>query len=286
VRFSIAELSLLLALVLAPAILALVLRALKRRRPPRVPKRPPRLQHPIVLAHGLMGFDQVRLGGKTYEYFRGVPHRLRSLGAEVHVLRLAPTAGFVVRGRQLAEAIRRLDSKRVNIVAHSMGGLDARYAIAKLDIADRVVSLTTIGTPHHGTPLADLTTCLVGELLGLRKMFELLGIDINAFYDMTTQSTDAFNREIADVSGIAYGSFIGVVGKRLSRANPLLVPAYMYLSQRVGANDGLVPASSQHWGEIYGSVEADHWAQIGLSRRFDAPAFYADLLRELRGRGF
>jgi triacylglycerol lipase len=280
------EIALASLLLLAPLFVALVLWARRRARARRLPRRLPKPQYPIVLAHGLMGFDRLELGGKSLEYFRGVPLKLRSLGAEVHVLKLAPTAGFLVRAQQLASAIRAIDSTRVNIVAHSMGGLDARYAIAKLDIADRVASLTTIGTPHRGTPLADLGTELLGEMLGLRRMFEMLGLDINAFYDCTTVRMDTFNRDVLDAQGVAYGSFIAVTPNKISRIHPLLVPAYLYLAQQVGANDGLVPAESQNWGEVYGRIEADHWAQIGISRRFDAPEFYAELLRELRGRGF
>jgi hypothetical protein len=66
---------------------------------------------------------------------------------------------------------------------------------------------------------------------------------------------------------------------------PLLLPTYLYLSDRAGENDGLVPTASQPWGELLGRVDADHWAQIGWSATFDAQAFYADLLRELTARG-
>ncbi|HZY02105.1 MAG TPA: hypothetical protein VFF02_01300, partial [Anaeromyxobacteraceae bacterium] len=61
---------------------------------------------------------------------------------------------------------------------------------------------------------------------------------------------------------------------------------WLYLKRRAGENDGVVPASSQRWGEVLAEIEADHWAQIGWSRSFDAAEFYARLLRELRGRGF
>jgi hypothetical protein len=47
-----------------------------------------------------------------------------------------------------------------------------------------------------------------------------------------------------------------------------------------------VPVTSQHWGEVLAEIEADHWAQIGWSRHFDAAAFFEQILRELRGRGF
>ena len=67
--------------------------------------------------------------------------------------------------------------------------------------------------------------------------------------------------------------------------NLLLRPGFRYLTGRTGANDGLIPTSSQVWGEVLDEIDADHWAQIGWSNYFDAPAFYEKLVRELGVRG-
>jgi hypothetical protein len=122
---------------------------------PPTAHRPAPPWYPIVLAHGVLGFDALPLGFLHPAYFRGVAETLRKAGNEVHVIRVSPVAGIAVRAAQLARQIRDIPAERVNIVAHSMGGLDARYAISVLGLGDRVASLTTIGTPHHGTPLAD-----------------------------------------------------------------------------------------------------------------------------------
>jgi triacylglycerol lipase len=166
-----------------------------------------------------------------------------------------------------------------------MGGLDARYAISRLGLGDKVASLTTIGAPHRGTPLADLGTNLLGETLGLRWILGSLGVELGAFYDLTTAKMEAFNQQVPDARGIAYGSFVASVVPERSAINPLLRPSHSFIAERAGENDGLVPVSSQRWGEVLGTLEADHWAQIGWSKKFDAPAFYAQLLSELRGRG-
>jgi triacylglycerol lipase len=273
----------LLLLAVGGGVLALWLRRRARRRRPALP---PRIKYPVVLAHGLMGFDSMKVRGfKKVEYFRGVPQRLRRVGAEVYVVRVPPALGVAARAEELARAVRLLDAKRVNIIAHSMGGLDARYAIARLNLGDKVASLTTIGTPHRGTPLADLGTNVLGEKLGLRWLLSNLGVELDAFYDLTTRKMEAFNREVPDARGIAYGSFVASVQAKRSGINPLLRPAHAFLNERAGENDGVVPVSSQRWGEVLGTVDADHWAQIGWSKGFDAPAFYVDLLKELRGRG-
>ena len=139
----------------------LLWRFIQRRRTPETPAPAPAralpagsaARYPIVLAHGLLGFDKIRPFG--LEYFRGIREALERAGNDVHLVRLPPFAGVEARARALAEAIERIEAPRVNIIAHSMGGLDARYALSRLGIADRVASLITVGTPHRGTPLAD-----------------------------------------------------------------------------------------------------------------------------------
>ncbi|MFL5310583.1 MAG: lipase family alpha/beta hydrolase, partial [Myxococcales bacterium] len=167
------------------------------------------------------------------------------------------------------------------VIAHSMGGLDARYAISRLGLGERVASLVTIGTPHQGTPVADLGAGIVpaGVSRALSKV-----LDVRALHDLTTGSLERFNRDVPDAAGVAYCSVVG--RSALSHTNPLLWPSHAYLSARSGANDGLVPSASQGWGKVIREVEADHWAQIGWSLRFDAVGLYEDILRELVGLGF
>jgi triacylglycerol lipase len=276
------------ALLVAAALVFLAWRLRARRRLPRRIarrlRRAPAPRYPVVLAHGLFGFDQIRVGFARHDYFRGVPARLQSDGWTVHRARVARTGTIAVRAEELAAFIRELPGRRVNVIAHSMGGLDARYALARLGIADRIASLTTVGTPHHGTPVADLGDELAHRP-ALRAALEGMGVRLDALRDLTTERMSDFNRTVPNVLGIAYGSVVAVA-RRKRDVNPLLLPTYLWLSERAGDSDGMVPAASQRWGDVLAEIEADHWAQIGWSRRFDAAGFYAGLLRELRGRGF
>jgi triacylglycerol lipase len=237
-------------------------------------------RHPIVLAHGFGGFDTIQFQGRQLAYFRGVRDHLRALGAEVYVLRVSPVASIAVRAQQLAEQVRRLPAPRVNIVAHSMGGLDARYAIAGLGLAERTASLTTIGTPHRGTPLADLGVAVLGA--GKRARGRR---SIDAFHDLSTARMEAWNREVADVPSVEYGCFVSSAQQGVRGVNALLVPAYLFLERRAGANDGVVPATSQRWGQVFGEIDVDHWGAVGWSTRFDAARFYEELARGLSARG-
>lgn len=269
----------------AAAFVAWRRRAKKIRRP--IAKLAPRLEHPVVLAHGILGFDKVELGRANAAYFRGVEPRLTQLGAKVYAFRVRPAASIAARAEDLRRAVEALDAEKVNIIAHSMGGLDARYAVTTLGLSKKVASITTIGTPHHGTPLADLGTGLWGVAPAARKLLEAMGMDVEGFFDLTTLRMRTFNEQVKDVPGVFYGSWTAHASGRLLEMNPLLVPTWKLIRDRAGENDGLVPATSQQWGELFGTIEADHWAQIGWSRArsFDAPIFYETVVRELMKRG-
>jgi triacylglycerol lipase len=249
-----------------------------RRRPARRAFQP---RLPVVLAHGFLGFDEIELGASKHLYFRGIGAHLEKIGAQVYTPRVPPASSISARAQRLADLIRALPEPRVNIVAHSMGGLDARYAISQLGLAPRVASLTTIGTPHHGTPLADAGHALFGTVMRLLRRI----VDLSAFGDLTTAGMARFNAEVPDSPEVAYASVVGRSGKL--KTNPLLWPSHLYLAEMSGPNDGVVPTASQAHGDVVREIEADHWAQIGWwPRGFDAASLYEELLRELRGRGF
>ncbi|MFT5354191.1 MAG: triacylglycerol lipase [Polyangiales bacterium] len=232
-------------------------------------------RYPIVLVHGLLGFAKVA----RVEYFRGVRASLKRRGIEVISVTLPPVGSIEDRARSLAEQLSSVEGK-VNVVAHSMGGLDARYAIAHLGLHVKVASLVTIGTPHHGTPVANFGASAV-QHLGLRGAARLLGVDVAALEDLRPKGLSLFNESTPDAQGVFYGS---IVGEAKEVAHPLLKASKLLLPRL--ASDGLVPTESQRWGMVLREVEADHWAQIGWSSSFDAIALYEELSCELSWRGF
>lgn len=237
----------------------------------------------MVLAHGFLGFEQLQLGSVTHEYFRGIAQHLRTQGITVVCPAVSPVASIATRAASLAEHVRALPARRVNIVAHSMGGLDARYAISKLGLHRKVASLVTLGTPHHGTPAADVGASMLGARFGLKRLFGSIGLV--AFYDLTTTHMATFNAEVPNARGVYYASAVATVAARKA-VHPLLQPTYLYLKRTAGENDGIVPGSSQAWGEVLYRLEADHWAQIGWSANFDAASLYLEIAHRLRRRGF
>src|SRR5262249_29419491 len=144
---------LILAALAALAAVFVVRRVLAKRKRRRQPKREPKLHYPVVLAHGVLGFDRIAIGGRDGSYFRGVTRHLMNVGAEVPRPRVPSSASVALRAAEFKRLIEMIPAQKVNVIAHSMGGLDVRYAISKLGLGDRVATLTTVGTPHLGTPV-------------------------------------------------------------------------------------------------------------------------------------
>ncbi|MBX2803148.1 MAG: hypothetical protein KTR31_36040 [Myxococcales bacterium] len=236
----------------------------------------------IALLHGAFGFDEIVVRSQRHAYFHGVAQHLSQLGRTVHTPAVHPAAGVVHRAKQLTKRVRDLPGERLCLIAHSMGGLDARYALAHLGLSDRVAALITIGTPHRGTPLADATDA-VSKRVGLHRLLPDGGAMLS---DLTTERMERFNKEVPNVPGVFYGSVIGRVDRdRHAPIHPLLLPTHRLLRTRHGDNDGLVTSQSQEWGEVLMVVDADHWAQIGWGGACDTKAIYAAIASHLERRG-
>ena len=135
--------------------------------------------------------------------------------------------------------------KQVHLIAHSLGGLDSRFMISKLGMADRVLSLTTIGTPHHGTPLADIVVSGADPIL--TKFMEHLGVEVKGLLDISTDACRRFNDDVSDSDGVRYFS----IGGRF--APPRIFETQLGLTHDIIAstqqsNDGLVSVASATMG--------------------------------------
>jgi triacylglycerol lipase len=216
----------------------------------------PRLRAPIVLIHGLLGFDQLRLGRWVFgEYFYSVPGAMRAAGNRVVVASVGKTKGIAERALDLKNLLdRELPGEAVHLFGHSMGGLDARYLISRLGMADRVLTLTTLGTPHWGSSFADWAQDRLARLVG--PMLDAVGLSKQAFLDLTTGSCARFNEETPDAPEVRYFSVAGHFPvRRLDLAWGFTGPL---IGKREGPNDGLVSVRSATWGESLEVWEADH----------------------------
>ena len=258
--------------------------------------------YPIVLAHGFFGFDDFA-GAGFVDYFWDVREHLQGVG-EAHVFtpEVDPFNDSTVRGQQLLAHIESVlaetGAEKVNIIGHSQGGLDARVA-ANLR-PDVVASVTTIATPHGGTPLADALLLAVPTdgvggaidaivaLLGA-PLWEAIGGDTSLVESMRQFSEDGiaeFNATYLDAGAVRYFSvagrsdrsdggpacavaappFIAMYDGTVDPIDPLFaLPEAIVdggLLQEI-PNDGLVRVEDSIWGEFLGCIPADHTDQIG-----------------------
>ncbi|MFO0878095.1 MAG: alpha/beta fold hydrolase [Gemmataceae bacterium] len=250
----------------------------------------PRLHGPIVLVHGLFGFTRIQMGRiMRFDYFRGVIPALEAAGNRVLAASLSPTSSIACRADQLRSFLQKhIPDEPVHLVAHSMGGLDARYMISKLGMASSVLSLTTLGTPHRGSPFADWAAGHLAPLVA--PVFDLVQASREAFDDLTAVRCKAFNEDVLDQPGVRYFS----VAARHAHTwrNPTWSLSYPIVFRSEGPNDGVVSIQSAHWGESCEVWEGDHvslinWPQPGVKDSLaDRLPHYRNLFGRLRDEGF
>ena len=224
------------------------------------------LMLPVVLHHGLFGTGDVHVGPLTLSYFRGIDRAITDRGHPLVVTRVHPSSSVENRGRQLKTsmlqqlaAMGRPREKAI-LIGHSMGGLDARYAVAKLGLAEHVAAVVTVTTPHRGSPVADWAVRNLGDRLGITRLLQLLRLDFGAIADLTTARCATFNQQVPNVPGVPYYSVSAA--RPWTKMPPFALHAHAVIRAAEGDNDGLVSVRSSTWGTHLGTWAADHWHTI------------------------
>lgn len=207
----------------------------------------------IVLVPGVLGFDRFH----RMEYFNGIPEHLRkTLGVQVLSTTTAPLGTIEHRAELLAQQIvaAKFDaSEPVHILAHSMGGLDARFLIAKnlRGLASRIASLTAIGTPHFGSPVATLLDkanlfTAFPNLGAHSELIDELRQNTNAVHDLSEVTALKFNEECPDDPRVRYFEVVGIGREgHILPVSALFLPTFAVVSHKApGKNDGVVPLKS------------------------------------------
>ncbi|WP_458129862.1 esterase/lipase family protein [Pseudomonas sp. Z2-11] len=241
---------------------------------------------PILLVHGLFGFDKIGAFG----LFENVKQALRTAGARVFIPYLSATHCNEARGEQLLTQIDRVlegtGSTRVNLIGHGQGALAARYAGATAP--ERVASVTSVSGPNQGSELADflrkaltpgrlpehvanrVATLFADFISALSGHTRLPQNAIAALAALTTESVGAFNDRYPQglprnwggngpqlVNGVRYYSWSGTLqdipGEACGAAGPLhdFCRAFSeYFTTEAGQNDGIVGRFSSHLGKV------------------------------------
>ena len=237
-------------------------------------------KYPIVLVHGA-GFRDINV---TINYWGRIPEHLESLGVKIYY---GGTDGWcsVEQGAadlkaQIEKVLAETKSRKVNIIAHSKGGLEARYMISSLGMAGKVASLTTISTPHRGSVTVEdilkAPDILVRAVSVFGDVFRFVWGDKHPDFYAGVQSlrpgdAEEFNKANPNKAGVYYQSFAGEMTEPADDFI-LALPNYI-VSDKEGPNDGMVTVESAKWGTFRGVLR-------GANGRGVSHADEADLRRE------
>ena len=261
-------------------------------------------RYPILLVHGIFFRDST-----FFNYWGRIPRALELNGATVYYGNHPSASSIANSARHLKWRILELmdetGAEKVNVIAHSKGGLDARYAIAKLGMGEYIASLTTINTPHRGCLYADYLLTKIPEKVQnaaartynttLSKFGERNADFLAAVKDLTESRCQELNAEMPTPEGI-YCQSVGSVMKKARGGKFPLNFSHRLVKQFVGENDGLVAIDSFPWGEKFTLLEPphrrgiSHGDMIDLNRQnirdFDIREFYVNLVSDLKNKGF
>ena len=266
------------------------------------------LNYPVLLVHG-MGFRD----SAVFNYWGRIPKVLTELGCRIFYGQQDCNAEIAENGQAIAARIDAIlaetGAQKVNIIAHSKGGLDCRYAISTLGCGQKVASLTTVSTPHNGSKTVDLLMDLPQPLIRFAgfctdRWVRILGDkrpnSYKVFHSLTTEAAAAFNRENPDDPSVYYQSYAFVMRSPFS-------DVFMWFPNLVvglveGENDGLLTPAAAKWGDFKGVYRGvgrrgvSHSDEVDMRRRrlsrktgegvSDILDVYRQIVSDLHERGF
>lgn len=264
--------------------------------------------YPIVLVPGYMGTDSMDFVFTEMDYWHGIVEALAEQGytqvypADIDAIGYSSDGpigdspwiydgidpvepGYRGRSAQLKdiveEVLEETKASKVNLIAHSQGGLTARWMISNLGMADKVENLITLSGAHKGVPLTELT---MGDTSLPAWLVEPVEQIMTTFLGGITDSSDdanshgshvemwpeytnnVFNPNCPDMPGVSYFSFaaeLSDIGD--SALSPYLLSPFWAIHVLygmdlfdVGPNDGLIPVESTK-----GPFDDGNWTYVG-----------------------
>jgi triacylglycerol lipase len=211
-----------------------------------------------MLIHGCGFRDR-----KLFNYWGRIPETLEAEGAEIYYGNQDSWGNIENNSVAIKDAINKIldetNKGKVNIIAHSKGGLESRYMISSLGMADKIASLTTIATPHHGSVTIDSLLKLPEWLFKLaafftHPVFRFLGDQNPDFYttcrQFSTTHMKIFNKQNPDAPSVYYQSYAAVMHNPFS--DLFLFWPNLIISLFEGKNDGLLTPESATWTNFKG----------------------------------
>lgn len=255
-------------------------------------------KYPIVLVHGMILKDF-----RFYRAFRRIRDDLKSAGCTVYVLNHDGIGTMATNAEQMKEMINHIliaeKAEKVNLIAHSKGGVDSRYMITHLDMANKVASLTTLSSPHHGSKMCSTLMKMPKPMAKFicfwtNLCYRIFGDKHPDLYTLATQMTSEyfveFNQTTPNCETIYYQSYSSDIEHRKM--------TFMYFSHKFSRwcegspTDGIVSVNSSKWGEYKGNMpnQYDHMEMVaasGTKKKLQSVLlFYRNIISDLVSLGF
>ena len=244
------------------------------------------LRDPIVIAFNIHLSHYNAFGTNHYDRIKNALVQQDNADLDPEKVILLPnvtnmTSSIESRGaslaKNLARALDKMKVHRCHLVSHSFTGVDARAAISMYGAADRVKSLTTLSSPHHGLSLIDMalqSERFNNEAMLIEKAFEMLGLTRRSAEEFTSWNMKDFNTVCDDAPHVDYFSIGAYKDGKLM--NPLLKHGHdMVVGKRFDVQtDGLVMDEEARWGKYLLTFNNDHFEMVGFEPEHDPANIY------------
>ena len=261
-----------------------------------------RTRYPLLLVHGFAMKDTFFMHS-----FGRIDRILRIQGHQVFTSRIDAVGNVENNAQQLKEEVERIcaetGAEKVNIIAHSKGGLDAKYMIQHLGMADRVASLTTLCTPFKGSPIASFI--LRFPEFAVRYAAWWINLAYRILGDRTPDSFTACqemrrvtdeNTETLNCAGPVFCQSFSSAVRKGEKGQDFVMSIPLAFSRWLEKNritDGLVPKDSAIFGNyrgdcVDGSISHTEIVDFMVAdkKRDKIYAFYSALCEELVNAGY
>lgn len=216
-------------------------------------------RYPIVLVHGISLKDN-----RFFKSFGRIEKQLKNAGYTVYTAKTDGFGRIESNAEQLKKHIKEIlsaeNANKVNIIAHSKGGLDSKYMMENLNMDESVASLTTLCTPHRGSPMASYI------LKYPKWLLKFIAFWINIWYKMFgDEHPDALTvceqlklrenteEEVVSFTSSAYCQSFSATLERSRDDFVMGIPLLISRHLEKDFSDGLVSVESSKFGEYRGN---------------------------------
>lgn len=267
-------------------------------------------KYPILMIHG-MGFRDRKL----LCYWGRIPKNLRQYGARIFFGNQDANASIEFNAALLRNSLKKClaesGAEKVNIIAHSKGGAEARFLASSLGMSCHIASITTISTPHNGSSTMDKIMKLPKPIMKAGSLITDVFMAISGdskpetyrcLEQLTTSYMSEFNKKNPDIEGIYYQSFAFAMKNPFS--DIFMAVPYIAVKFMNGRSDGFLTAEEVSWGNFRGIYTGmgrrgiSHLDEVDMRRMrlsreeplnkneiSDITQFYAEIVSELKGMG-